>query len=300
MGRTREETMGALLVGTSSVLFGSVVILGKFALRRDLPVSSMLAIRYGVGALVLALALAALRRPLVPAPGERVGAAALGMCLYAAESALFFKGLEHGTAAAVTLLFFTYPVFVTVASWALGQGRPARVTILALASAVIGAGVVAGTGGGLAVQTAGVLLALASAGVYASYLIGVDLVLKETNPMASAMWVSAGAAVSFIVYTGLLGGGRLPLGWTEWWPVLGMGAATAGAFVCMIAGLQRLGAVRTSIVASTEPLAISLLAFLFLGEGVSLGTALGGLLILAGAIAAGVTRVTTSQEQQIP
>jgi drug/metabolite transporter (DMT)-like permease len=297
---TREETIGALLVGAASLLFGSVVILGKLMLRRGLPVTSMLAIRYAVAAMVLALTLAALRRPLMPALGERIAAPALGMCLYAVESALFFSALGHGTAAAVTLLFFTYPVFVTVVSWALGRGRPARLTILALASAVSGAGLVAGTGGGLAIQTAGVLFALASAGVYTSYLIGADFVLRKTNPMTSAMWVSAGAAVGLTAYTSLLGGGRLPSGWTEWWPVLGMGAATAGAFVCLMTGLQRLGAVRTSIVASTEPLATSLLALVFLSESVSLGTALGGVLILAGAIAASLAREATVQEQQIP
>ena len=299
-GRTRDEAIGGLLVGASSLLFGTVVIFGKFALRRDLPVTSILSIRYAIGAMVLALALVALRRPLLPVAGERVGLGVLGMCLYAVESAFFFSALGHGTAAAVTLLFFTYPVFVTVASWALGHGRPVRLTVLSLASAVSGAGLVAGSGGGLAVRTAGVLFALASAGTYAAYLIGADFVLKKTNPMTSAMWVSAGAALGLAVYTAVSGGGRPPSGWTEWWPVLGMGVATVGAFVCLMSGIQRLGAVRTSIVAATEPLAISFLAFVFLDESVSLGTALGGVLILAGAVTASFARTATVQEQQIP
>lgn len=299
-GRTREEAIGGALVATSSLLFATVVVFARFALRAGLPVTSILAVRYAIGASMLAPTLAATRRPLLPVAGERAGLGVLGVCLYAVESALFFSALEHGTAAAVTLLFFTYPMFVTLASWILRQGRPARLTMLSLVCAVLGAGLVAATGGGLAIRTMGVVFALASAATYAAYLIGADFVLRRTNPMTSAMWVSAGAALGLAAYTGVVRGGRLPTGWTEWWPVLGMGVATAGAFVCLMTGLQRLGAVRTSIVATTEPLAISLLAFLFLGEGVSLGTALGGVLILTGAIAATLGRRATVQEQQIP
>jgi drug/metabolite transporter (DMT)-like permease len=78
-----------------------------------------------------------------------------------------------------------------------------------------------------------------------------------------------------------------------------MGVASAGAFVCLLAGLQRIGAVRTAIVSATEPLSAAFLAYVFLDESVSPGTALGGALILAGAIVASVGRATT-REQQIP
>jgi drug/metabolite transporter (DMT)-like permease len=58
--------------------------------------------------------------------------------------------------------------------------------------------------------------------------------------------------------------------------------------------------VRTSIISATEPLSAALLGFLFLGESVSAGTALGGALILAGAVIASLARAATPQEQQIP
>jgi drug/metabolite transporter (DMT)-like permease len=298
--RARADAAGGSLVAAAALLFGCVVVFGKFGLRRGLPVTSLLAARYAIGAVVLALALAALHRPLLPAPGERAGLAVLGVFGYALESSLFFAGLEHGTVAAVTLLFFTYPVLVTLESWAIGQGRPKRLTLVALALAVSGAVLVVGVGGGLAIETAGVLFALGAATTYSMYLLGADLLLRRTPPLTSALWVSAGASLGLAVYSVGIGSGQVPSGWTEWWPVLGMGAATAGAFVCLMAGLQRVGAVRAAIVSALEPLAAAVLGAVFLGETVGLGVVLGGVLILAGAIAASLARAVTTREQQIP
>lgn len=296
----RDETLGGLLVGSASILFGSVVIFGRYALLEDVTVSSMLAIRFGIAALLLTAALVLTRRPLLAAAGERRGLTVLAVCGYAVEASFFFAAVKHGTAAAVTLLFFTYPVFVTLGTWALGRGAPASMTILALAFAVGGTAIVVGFGGGLAIETLGALLALGAALTYTGYLIGADVVLKRTDPMTSAMWVSGGASLGLLAYALAAGEWATPSAWSGWWPLLGMGVATSAAFVCLLAGLQRLGAVRTSIVASTEPLSTAVLAFVFLDESVALATVAGGALILTGAIIASLARGATAQEQQIP
>jgi drug/metabolite transporter (DMT)-like permease len=297
-GVPRREAIGGLLVAGASALFGGVVVFGKFALRRGWPVPSMLAVRFGTGALILAVALLALRHPLVAAKRERAGLAALS-AVYAVEAALFFLALEHGTAAAVTLLFFTYPVLVTLGSWGMGA-KPSRLTVLSLALAGTGTAIMVATGGRVSIERAGVLFALASAAAYASYLMGADRVLRRTNPLTSSMWVSAGASIGLGAYSLVSGGMSISAGWTSWWPVLGMSAATAGAFVCLLSGLRLVGAVRTSIIAATEPLSSALLAFVFLNEDVTAGTALGGVFILAGAVAAGLARTSSPEEPPIP
>jgi len=63
--------------------------------------------------------------------------------------------------------------------------------------------------------------------------------------------------------------------------------------------LQRIGAVRTSIVSATEPLAAAIFGYLMLDETVGIGTAIGGALILGAAIMASLARGPTPQEQQI-
>jgi drug/metabolite transporter (DMT)-like permease len=297
---TRRETIGGLLVAVSALQFGLVVLLGKFVRRHGLSVEAMLSIRFGLGALLLAAALIALRRPLLAAPGERSGLAILALVGYAVEATFFFTALGHGTVAAVTLLFFTYPVLVTLGTWVIGRGTPARQTLLALGCALVGSAIVVGTGAGLQIETLGVVLALASAATFTGYLIGADVVLRRTNAMTSAMWVSAGASIGLFVYANAIGRWRLPAGSHEWFLLVGMGLASAGAFVCLMEGIQRIGAVRTAIVSALEPLAAATLAWVFLGEDVTGGIATGGTLILVAAVTASLARAATPQEQQIP
>ncbi len=296
----RGETLGGVLVGSAALLFGMVVIFGKKAENAGVAVPSMLALRFGAAAAILAAVLLARRQPLAAAPGERAWLLLLGSVGYAAESACFFAALPHGTAAAVTLLFFTYPVFVTVASWALGRGAPNRLTLTALACAVGGAAVVVGTGSGISVQVLGAVLAFSSALLYTAYLIGADHVIRKTGPLTTSMWVAAAASAGLVLFAAASGQATVPEGWRAWGPILGMGTSTAAAFVCLMAGLRRLGPVRTSIVSAGEPLAASLFAFVFLGESVRAGTAVGGVLILIGAITASLARAAAPAEPPLP
>ncbi len=295
----RGDLTGGALAAMASVQFGAIVVLGKRVLERGMTVESMLSMRFGTAAVFLAVALVLLRRPLLAAPGERTGLAILALFGYAVEASFFFAAATRGTAAAVTLLFFTYPVFVTIGTWFLGRGAPAGPTLLALFLALAGASIVVGTGAGLAIEAVGVGFALAAAATYSAYLVGTDIVLRRTGPLTSALWVSAGASLGLLVSSAVTGRLTAPTGAADWWSILGMGLATAGAFVCLLGALQRVGAVRTSIISATEPLSAALLGFLFLEETVTWGVAIGGAMILAGAVTASLSRRVAPQEQQI-
>jgi drug/metabolite transporter (DMT)-like permease len=294
------DLVGAGLVIITSLQFGGVVVLGKIVTDSGLPIASFLAVRFAAAAVLLAVAIALIRLPLRAARGEGWRLAFLGVAGYAVEATLFFSALRHGTTAAVTLLFFTYPVFVSLIAFLSGRGFPGWMLGAALAFAVSGAALVVVTGHGVQVDGAGVAFALGSSFAFALYLVGADVVLKETNSLAGAMWVSGSAAGGLAAYALVSGAARLPHGWHQWGPVLGTAAFTAGAFFCLFAGLRRLGAVRTSIVAATEPLAASALAAMFLHQTVTGGIAVGGALILVGAVTASLARRGQPAEPPVP
>lgn len=299
-GAFRELVAGGF-VALASLQFGAVVILGKFMADRGLPIPSMLAIRFALAGILLAVALALSRTPLRAAPGEGPRLVILGGIGYAAESALFFFALRYGTAAAITLLFFTYPVWVTGLSALMGMGVPGRLVLGALTITVAGAALVVAASGGLGLQPAGVAIALGSAVTFSLYLVGVDQTVRATSPPAAAMWVSLSAAAGLALFAAVSGQARLPSGTDEWIPVAAMGVLTAGAFFCLFAGLRRLGAVRTAIVAALEPVATAILALVFLGERLGPGVIAGGSLILAGAVTASVARRgLTESEAPVP
>lgn len=297
--RTRQ-LLGAALVATSAILFGIVVVLGKVAMREGLGVFSALALRYGASALCLVVVLAIARKPFRPAPGEWWWVFLLGAVGYAVESSMFFSALQHGTAAAVTLLFYVYPVVILTASIAMGRGKPSTRLVMSLALAVGGAALVVISGGGIEIRTVGVFFALGSAVCFSGYVLGAEYALRETSPFTSSLWVCIGATAGCASFALVSGQGNLPAGTDEWANVAWMGVATAAAFIAMLSGLRMVGAVKTSIISSMEPLAAAFLGVAMLGESVGVGTVIGGALILAGAIGASMARPLQRPEPGIP
>lgn len=288
--RSRVDALGSGLIALGSLQFGGVVVLGKIVTDGGLPVPAYLAVRFAVAAVLLAAALVVTGQRLAAARGEGWRLAVLGMAGYGLEAGLFFAALRHGSAATTTLLFFTYPVIVTLLVAATGRGLPGGLVVAALCSSVTGAALVVLAGHGLVISGVGVLFALAAALVFSLYLLGVNAVLHRTNSLTGSMWVSAAAAVALAAAATVSGTGARPVGLAQWGPVLGSGVFTAGAFVCLLAGVRRIGPVRAAIVGSTEPLAASVLAVIFLRESLGAATMVGGTLILAGALAASLAR----------
>lgn len=294
-----RDPLGGLFVAAGALLFGGVVVLGKTEIVQAIPDPSMLSIRFAVAALLLAAYLGVTRGSLRPAGRERRWLLLLGGVGYATEASFFFAALARGTAATVTLLFYTYPVLVTVISAVVGLGRPGLLLIGSLTAAVAGAALVITSSGGLDITVAGILFAFGSAAAFSVYLILADQTVRRTLPLVSSMWVSASAAGALAMYSLASGTAELPRG-SALVSILAMGALTAGAFTLLFLGLRRIGAVRTSIVASLEPVAAALLAFAFLGESLRLGVVAGGIFILAGAIAASTARGIPDPERAVP
>lgn len=292
----KGNSAGGLLVGASALQFGIVTVSGASLVRGGLNVGSMLAFRFAVAGLVTAAIISVRRRSLLPVKGERIPLALLGLAGYAVEASLFFAALNHGTATAVTLLFFTYPVIVTVASVALGSDPPSRLVGGALVTAVAGAAVVVAGGGRLAIRPLGILLALGSALMFAIYLIGVDRFMRKTDSAVASFWVSVWAALGLCATLPLQPGRLVPEDGGGLIALAALGVATAGAFACLMAGMRRIGPVRASIIAAVEPLSASTLAVVFLNERLSAFTVVGGVLILVASAAASITRKESKLE----
>src|SRR6266545_4642605 len=213
--RPRVDALGSGLIVLGSLQFGGVVVLGKLVTDAGLPVPAYLAVRFAVAAVLLVAALVVSGQPLAAASGERWRLAVLGMAGYGLEAGLFFAALRHSSAATATLLFFTYPVIVTLLVAATGRGLPGGLVVAALCASVAGASLVVVAGRGLETSGVGVLFALAAA------------VLDRTNSLTGSMWVSAAAAVALAAAAGVSGTGAWPAGLAQWGPVLGSGAFTA-------------------------------------------------------------------------
>lgn len=232
-----------------------------------------------MSSLALFALLAALRRPLVPLPGERLRPLLLGAIGYALESALFYAALQRGTAAAVALLFYVYPALVTVLEIVLGRARLHPRLAMALTLSAGGTAAVAVAGGDVDISRAGIVLALGSAASFAVYLMASGRAVTRTDPMVNGAWVAAGASLSLGAQGLVTGGLRSP--GADWLLMLGNGLATAAAFTLLFAALARLGPSRTAVVMTLEAFSAVVLGAVLLGETIGPIQLLGGAGILA-------------------
>lgn len=282
----------------SGLGYAAVTVIARSLATDGLGATTVLSIRFGLGGLFLAGLVLVSGRSLWPAPGERLAAALLGTVGYALEASLFFAGLERGTAAAVTVLFYAYPVVVAVAEVALGWARMTLRVGLALAAGVVGTAVVILAGAEVSVSGAGILFALGAAGSFACYLLFTDRMLTKTETMVRAAWVSGGAGVGLVVRGLATGGFDSPAGF---WPRLVLIAvANAAAFAFLFAALARIGATRSSVVLNVEPVGAVVFGALFLGELLGPWQLAGAALVVAAAVVVALPERSTDDDVLLP
>ena len=276
----RASAMGALFAAVGAASYGATIVFGRSLAKADLGAATVLSFRFGLGAALLLALRRIVSRP-GPAPGERWRLLGLGV-FYTLESTLFFMALERGTAAAVALLFYSYPAVVTVLELAFGIGRPTPRLGAALVASSLGAGLVVVAGEDVSITRVGVAMAMLSAATFALYLMASDRVVRRTDVVAKAAWVALGCAGGHVVRGVVDGSLAFPSGHVP--AVVGNGLATAAAFGFMFAGLERLGASRTSVVMTLEAFFAIVLGAAFLGEELGLLQVVGGAGILTGAV----------------
>lgn len=277
-GTTRSSNR-SLVTGTlfgvgCAFAYGCTVVFGRKLATSGFKAPTVLGTRFGIAAVATLLLLQVLRKPLLPAPGERGRVFLLGAIGYAFESSCFFAGLERGSAAAVALIFYCYPAIVTLV-----QRDLSRRALATVALSTTGTVLIVTAGAGVDVSNTGVLFALLAAVSFAAYLIAGHRLVHQTDSLTTAAWVAAGTSVSLItrglVTSSLQSPGR-------YWPALvANGFASASAFALMFAALRRIGPRRTGIVMTLEAAFAVMLAALFLNETIGALQLLGGAAILA-------------------
>jgi drug/metabolite transporter (DMT)-like permease len=266
----------------SAAAFGAMGIFGKLAYDEGATVGTLLATRFVLAAGLLWLFVGARgvsRR-------DAGFALVLGAVGYAAPAAGYFAALERLDASLLALLVYVFPVIVAVSAVALRRERASRRTAVGLAFSAGGLLLVlAGAAGGL--DPLGTLLGLATAVVYAAYVLGSQGIAARVAPLALSTLVCTGAAVTLTV-AGLAGGDLDPASVSAsgfvWLGGLAV-VSTVGAIGLFFAGLRRVGPTAASILSTLEPVVTVALAFVAFGESLGPAQLAGGALVLMAVLA---------------
>ncbi|MEA2154743.1 MAG: hypothetical protein QOE11_883 [Solirubrobacteraceae bacterium] len=278
-----QRRRGIVLCLVSACGFGLMAIFAKEAYLAGLGVTSLLAARFVLAA-ALFWAIVALRPATRPPRRLVVGCLALGCVGYAAQAGFFFSALQHIDASLTSLLLYVYPALVFCAAVALGRERvdPWKAGALVLASA--GAALVLLGGGTGGLQLTGVLLALAAAATYATYILVTETIVRRVDPFLLGALVTTGAAATFLVAGGASGSLQFTAGGWIWIAALAV-LSTILPIVTFMLGMKRVGASTASIVSTVEPVVTVGLAVVLFGDALGPLQVLGGALVLSAVVA---------------
>jgi drug/metabolite transporter (DMT)-like permease len=301
-----RATVGVILVIAGSAAFGLMGLFNSWA-KKSVSTEMLLALRFGIAGLCLA-ALMTIRGTPWPRGRTLLALLAMGAVLYAAESTLFFHAMRHIPSGMVSLLLYLYPAIVVIAAWTSGRESPDRrrgiavlvalaglaLTIVPIVQRELEAGGVSSDGS----PFLGVALGVGTAIVYSIYiLVGGDVTRRAGAIPASTIVILAAAAVLGSIT--LARGDALPAGRWPWLGALGLAIpSTLFAITAILAGLERIGPVRTSTLATVEPLVTVLVGAIALREELSWVQWIGGGLILIAAILTSAAPTSATVESQ--
>jgi drug/metabolite transporter (DMT)-like permease len=299
-----QRAIGIVEVLLSGVGFGFIGVFGKAAFAAGLTPGENLALRFVTATILLAMFVLARQPSLLKLPPRVIWTCAgLGLAGYAVFSSCYFQALKLLSASLTVLLLYTYPVFV-----ALGErvflGRRLTVRELwCLPLSVAGMTMLvwgdAGLGGGNAI---GVGFGLASAVLYAAYILVSRRHLAGVSPLASVTYIQGFAGLGLAAIF-LHDGARVA-------EIAGQAATLAPiilgmAVICtvlpmtlMLSGLQKLNPSELSLLSTMEPITGVAMAAIFLGERLSL-TQMGGGAIIIGVMLVIAAKPSSSAQRRI-
>lgn len=275
MTRLSTDVRGIAVASVAAIVFGTFAVLAKLAYRDGAELLPLLATRFGIAAVLLALYHVVTRRPLWPGRTNAVRLLLLGGVAYAAEAALFFMATERAPAGVVGLVFFTYPTWTALLAFATRMERYNHRTAAALVLGSAGVAVIFSIRLG---SLAGPLFALGAAMSLAVYLLIAQVIAAPVAPSVAATWVAVGAAVAFGIGTVVTG---TPLAADAVDEAALLGSVTAVAFVLLYWAISLIGSARVTIASTLEPVSTVALSAVLLGEAITLRVVLGAILVVA-------------------
>jgi drug/metabolite transporter (DMT)-like permease len=268
------------------------------------PIAAVTA-RLAGGALVIAV-FATIVRPgwLREALEHARTVAGYGLIPIAGAQLCYYNAVSHLSVGVALLLEYLAPVLVVGWIWVMTRRRPATLTLVGAAIALVGTvvvlGIFSGAPGRGGIDAAGLAWAVGAAFCAACYFVLSDRVVADGDGLNSVTLAAGGLIVGAVAVGLLAAAGVLPAVFTAndtvlaghpasfLVPVVVLGVvSTAMAYVLGIGAVTRLRPSFASLLGLGEVLCAVVAAWVLLGEAVTAGQAVGGVVVLAGLALAG-------------
>jgi drug/metabolite transporter (DMT)-like permease len=274
----REWVRGIRNTALASFFLGWAPILGKLAYGQGVAPFTLAAIRTLIAAALLWAGYGLFRRERLRITWRKLaGCVAVG-AVNGLGSLLYYSGLLRLDASLASFLNTLYPLWVVL--FLTASGQPVRwPTLLRVALAMIGVYLLTGSGEGEP-DWLGAMLMVASAAIYGWHLVLGQWVLADVSSRTATPYILTAMAVTVGVARLLQGNPVETISTQGWQAIVALGATTAISRILIFAGLQQLGGIEAALVSLLELLVSLGLAFLLLGERLTVTQWAGGVVLI--------------------
>jgi drug/metabolite transporter (DMT)-like permease len=267
--------VGVLLLLAIALSFGSNHVAARIAFEHGTSVTSAVTLRSIFTALFV-LALIRLQGiPLALHTGTGSRALLIG-CVLAAQSFCLYSAVARIPVALALLAFNTFPMLLSLISWAAGGAAPSRRALVAMPLALVGLALaldVVGLGGSVTGRWAeigvGVGFALGAALSFALMLHLTVHWLKDIDGRVRTFLTMSVAAVIMLIVGAATDAVALPRASAGWIGLALLCVFYASAIITLFIVLPRIDAVNNAMVLNSEPIMVLGLAWLVLDQAVA-------------------------------
>ena len=275
----RPTLGGTLFVLGVASCFASGAILAKLAYNDGANALTIVTVRTVAALLWLVMLLSLARMPLTLPPKLRVRALALG-ALLAVQTYGMYSAIEHMAAPLAVLTFSTHPLLTAAAEAYLGRARFGAKQTVALVLAFSGL-VLTLNAGSLEPTTYGIVAGTVGSIGFAATMVLTSRLFPHADSRPRTAHMTASASLLFLIACLMTGAFTLPatnIGMVGFFGVcISFPIALTGLFMAV----QTVGPTRTSFLLNFEPVAVTMLSAIFLGQSLSGLQLIGGGMVIS-------------------
>lgn len=285
--RVNQNTRGTIMVALSGFLYGMIGYFGMQLYYQGFSVPNMLFWRFLIAACWMLLIGGINRHKRVRLSSQipqLLRLAAVGAVSMGGGSAFFYlSSLLIGTGPAM-VIFFSFPVFVTIFAVTFTSSKLNRFIMTAMLMVIAGLVLLNGTGANN-LSNRGIILGLVASFSYAVYVYNSQHSSRQVDSLWLTFFICVGCSAIFFVFSLATNSFLFPSTSAAWIDILVLGiVATAIPIQLLLNGLKYISSVKASILSVLEPVMTVIIGVIFLNERLEGMQVIGILIILLGAI----------------
>lgn len=285
--KINNQLRGTFLVAISGMLYGIMAYFGTQLFQQHLSVENMLFWRFLIASFWMMGFIFFSTKKIAKPDLSRSAIMKMmifGAITYSGASAFYFMACEYIGTGVAMVIFFSYPIFVTLFAWCLSQWKMNKTAFLSLVFVIIGLIFLKGNGKA-ELNLFGIGLGMIAAIFYAVYIYGSQHTSKSLDSRLLTLLICLGNCAIFLVFSLYNHTFVLPTSSAVWINIFALGIlATALPIQLLLDGLKYISPIKASILSVLEPVVTVLVGIALLHETISSQQSIGMIVIIIGAL----------------